>query len=152
MKSVLGSLFLVASFGLGSIHAQRVQKCDVSAAAGRYKVIFATRPNSVGSEVLLDVVISPKNFNRSFMNDFVRRIRATFCKEDTISISLFDSEKAAKGWHYIYMISKGQTDSRRGTYMFNRRSGKEALEFSTKPGNPIDEVKMELSEGNSGND
>lgn len=126
--------------------AQSKDKCKVSnSLKGKFKVVFEARPVGNPDELILDVVIKPKNHNTEFLRDFVIRMDRTYCNVQVLWVSIFESKKDAPGWHYDYVTSGRKIDRRRGTFILDRTCGKENLEYATARGRPIDEVKIDNS-------
>ena len=146
--TALISLVLLTTF-VCAAQNEKIQKCSVpKGVGGKYKLIFEARPLGEPKTVLVDVVIKPKNFTKQYMTEFAERVKAEYCNEDWVGIAIFDSKKAQLGWHYDFVISGGKVERRRGTYLLERKIGREGIEFSTKPGNPINEVRIELKSSN----
>ena len=125
---------------------QEIEKCPVSKeTSGKYKLFTASRPLETYKQVLLQIIVKPKNFTKEYMTEIAKRIKTEYCKEEIVMLNIFDSKKSLLGWHYDYVVTGGKTDRRRGTYLLNRKTGEEAIEFSTKSGNPINEIRIELS-------
>lgn len=125
----------------------KTTKCVVpKGLGGKYKLLSEAFPIGNSNEVLLEVIIKPKHFNKADLIELTKRIKTEYCNINEISLSMFDSKKVALGWHYDFVTSKGSIDRRRGIYFLNRKTNEEVIEFSTKFGNPISEVKLNLSE------
>lgn len=136
---------LVLSFSsINFAQVQKIQKCSVvKGIGGKYKLVNESRPLGTFKEVLLHVVIKPANFNQDYLTEFAKRIKAEYCNEETVTVNIFDNRKAVD-WLYDYVNTGGKVDKRRGTYLLSRKTDKETIEFSTKPDNPINEVRIEL--------
>lgn len=142
---VLASLILCVSF-VSSAQDQKIKKCSVpKEMKGKYKLALEARPLGESKKIILDVVIKPKNFTKEYMTEFVNRIRAEYCNEDIISLAIFDNKKSVQNWYRNFATSGKKIDEKRGTYLLNRKTGEEGIEYSTKAGNPINEVRIELS-------
>jgi hypothetical protein len=125
----------------------KIKTCSVKGLkGGNYKLLSAAYTATEPKELLLDVSVKPKNFTKEYMAAVARRIRKTHCNERYVSVAIFDSKKAHIGWHYAWMISGGKIDRRRGTYLLDRNAGEEAIEFSSEPGKPPNEVRIVFAE------
>ena len=130
-----------------SFAQQKIEKCLLpTGVGGKYKLFVASRPLETNKEILLQVIVKPKNFTKDYMTKFAERVKSEYCNEEIIAVNIFDSKKSLLGWHYDYVVTGGKVDRRRGTYLLDKRKSEEAIEFSAKPGNPINEVRIELSE------
>ncbi|MFZ1699697.1 MAG: hypothetical protein WBO10_00090 [Pyrinomonadaceae bacterium] len=117
------------------------KKCTESKQDGKdFSVVFEARTSDGSKELILDVVLKPKNFTREKLVDFSIWVKAKYCHNDVIGVSLFDNKTAAVGWHRDLMLSGGRLDKRRGTYSLNRSKNEERIEFSSANGKPIDEI------------
>jgi hypothetical protein len=147
MKINISTLYIIILLTSLSSFAQEkeVNKCSVPKSnGGKYKIASESRLVGKSGEIILEIVIKPKNFTKEYMTEAAKRIRAEYCNDDVLYVSIFDSEKAIRGWHLDWMESKGKIDRRRGVYLLNKRTEEEIIEFSTQPGNPINEVKLTL--------
>ena len=129
--------------------AQKIEKCTVKhLPGGKYRVFSEFHVIGKTDELLLDVILKPKDFTKEFMRDFADRVKKTYCNENVISVQIFDDKKAAIGADYDFVVSHGEIDRRRGTYYLNRTNGKDAVEFSRKRGSPVNEVRIDFSASN----
>lgn len=126
---------------------QKIETCSAkNLKGGEYKLISVIYPVNTPHKVVLDIWIKPKNFTKEYMTKLATRLRATYCNEDYISVSIFDNKKDQLGSGHDFIISGGKINRSRGYYWLNKKTGEEGISFSTKPGNPIDEVKIIFSE------
>lgn len=143
---LIGTMFVLSL--LSFAQEQNIKKCKVpKSTGGKYTLSSESRPIGRSDEVIVDVIVKPGHFNTSFMNEFGKRIKATYCHENVILLSIFDSKTDIVGWNYDWVLSQGKDDRRRGTYLFDRKAAKDAVEFSTKKGNPINEVRIDFTVG-----
>jgi hypothetical protein len=147
MKSLKVILILcIVILMAGSILGQSSVECNISTpSGGKYKKVFQARKPKFSDEVLLDVVINPKNFSNDYLTDFIKRIKRDYCLEKVVGVSIFENERDSIGWFSDFITSQGKIDRRRGTFVLDRTCGKENLEYSTARGRPIDEVKIDNS-------
>ena len=129
--------------GLVFSQSENKVKCKTSKSIGGKYILFSEtylveNPN----RVLLEIIIKPKNFNKEYMTKLANRIKLQYCNINTISVEIFDSKKSLLGWHYDFVTTGGKIDRRRGIYFLDKKTGEESLEFSTKSGNPINEITI----------
>lgn len=121
-----------------------IKRCSIpKGIGGKYKRSFATRLAT--GKTSIDVVIKPKHFTREYLLEFAKRIRAEYCNEKILHVSIFDNERAITGAGYVWIITAGAVEKRRGTYLLDRNTGEEAIEYGSEPGKPIDEIRIDLS-------
>lgn len=139
--------FLILSFSLVSIAQEtEIQKCAVPKNIdGKYKLAAEVRPLGEPKRLHVYVVVKPKNFTKEFMTELAKRLKSVYCNEDAIYVTIFDSKEKITGWFHDYVLSGRKVDKRRGTYLIDRNESKETIEFSTKSGNPIDEVRIDFT-------
>lgn len=97
------------------------------------------------------VIRDNKKYNRTDMLKFAENIKARFCNEENISVVIFDDKKALDENSRAvtdYLLYQTIAPGLRGFYSFNRKTGYEGIQFSTKRENPLDEVKIEISKSN----
>lgn len=143
---IICGLLLVSFF---SVFGQKteVKKCSVPKGIdGKYKLISEVYTYGEAKHLLIEVAIKPKNFNRKYMIEFVKRIRAIYCNENSIYLSIFDNKKDQLGAVHDLFMSNGKVDRRRGSYSFEKKTNEEILEFSLKKGNPRNEVKIDFNQ------
>lgn len=134
--------FSSANFG----QEQKIQKCPVpEGIGGKYKIIFETRTLGEPKRIILDVVVNSKNYTKEYLTEFAKRIKAEYCNENYLSVNIFDNKKAIRIWYENFIVSEKRSEERRGTYLLDKQTDYEVVEFSTRPGNPINEVRIELS-------
>jgi hypothetical protein len=94
----------------------------------------------------LFIVIKPSDINKKSMVQLAKRLKAEFCLYERAQFVIFDNKKYADVTSMNdYIQSKGKTILMRGYYSFNRITGEDLLEFSTKRGNPTTENQIDLS-------
>lgn len=126
------------------------KKCKVSGnVGGKYKFLFSSRNSTTESKALsVFVVIKSPNINKQFLLDFVKRIRQEYCNEPNILVEIFDDRKYAGTFAVTYyLINKVADVGYRGEYILYKDIALEGLRFSTKRGSPIDEITIELKDG-----
>ena len=122
------------------------QKCKSEVKGGKYKLAYEVRPLRGDEGLLLLIVIKPKNVNREFMIQLANRLKSTYCQEKSFQAVIFDDKTLANVDSMTELIqSKGKTILMRGFYSFNRETGKDDLEFSTKRGNSTTEIQIKMA-------
>ena len=126
---------------------QKVEKCFVPRnVRAKYQLVVEARPIGEAKTIILDVVVKPKNFTKEYMTKFANRIKTEYCSDDVITLQIFDNEASVRKWYGDFREGVKTADGeRRGMYYLNRKTGEETIEYSTKLGNPINEVRIELS-------
>lgn len=126
------------------------KKCKTSGkVGGKYKFLFSIRNSTIEDKSLsIFIVIKPENINKQYLLEFVKRIRQEYCNESSIVVQIFEDKKNAGTFTVeYYAINKIADEGYRGAYVLDRDTGLEGLRFSTKRGNPIDEIRIELKNG-----
>ncbi len=126
--------------------AQESNKCKVSVKSGKYRGahIAAIRDDPHVYTGLL--LVRPKDINRDFMIALASRLKQEYCHAKRIHVFIFDEKKYANVNSIIdFASSSGKTILMRGAYGYDRESGKDVIEFSTKLGNPTTEIQIDLS-------
>jgi hypothetical protein len=96
----------------------------------------------------IDVAVRKKDFNREFMIRFAQTIRARYCMENAIGVAIVDDKKVFLADPEIIAYHLGgikKSPVIRGFYSFNRLTGVNVIGFSTKRGNPDDEIVIDFS-------
>jgi hypothetical protein len=97
-------------------------------------------------ELILEISVEPENFTRDKMFLLARQLNKDFPNESRIYAVIFDSESAARNYNPAggtYSISK---KLERGEYFLDRVKGRESINFSTRRGNPVDEIKVSIND------
>jgi hypothetical protein len=113
----------------------------------KYKIIAKERTINEPYIFSIRVVIKDnKKFNKENMLKFTENIKARFCNEERISVVIFDDEKTANESRVVadYLLDQRKAPELRGFYSLDRKTGSEGIQFSTKRGNPTDEVKIDI--------
>jgi hypothetical protein len=77
------------------------------------------------------------------MTALAYQLALDFCKEQRLTIIIFDDFRAAK--NYTPSIEKTQPQTRiRGLFELDHGTGKFEINFSTEPGKPPDEIKVNI--------
>lgn len=107
---------------------------------GKYKLSAELE----GNPLMLDIVIKPFEFNKEFLTVLAERLRSNYCHEKILMVSIFENKSDTEGWFSEFVISRGKTDRRRGTYVLDRKNGSERFEYNLKKGNPMNECILDL--------
>lgn len=126
--------------------AKKIHKCGSNVKGGEYKLVNGSYSMEAPKNLLLFITISPKNVNKDFMTQLAKRIKTEFCREDDVQVVIFDDPKPASGTSLSdYISSNGKIILMRGFYSFNKKNGKDVLEFSTRRGNPTTEMQIDFA-------
>lgn len=132
----------------GIVFGQKPVKCRLenkNDPSPSYRMGWTTYSIKGPKVLFLAVGISPRHFSRDDMVALARRIKQDFCQEQRLNVSFFDNPQAARDF---FPTSETEWFQKhwRGTYLLDRCSGMESINFSTAPNNPRDEVKINLGE------
>jgi hypothetical protein len=111
--------------------------------APRYLIGWSTYSVEGPRTLFLAVSIDARHFSRDEMVALARRIRQDFCHEQRLDVALLENYKAARAFVPTKEIEWSQKHWR-GDYFLDRESGEESISFSTAPGKPRSEVKVNL--------
>lgn len=117
--------------------------------ASMYKVSASFRAPNERSERIILISIEPENFTRDKMLLLARQLNRDFPDEPRLYAVIFDSEIAARNYDPAggsYSFSK---KLERGEYDLDRVKGRERINFSTRRGNPVDEIKIVISDSST---
>lgn len=98
----------------------------------KYKTVNSKYIEYEGKTLLLDVFIEPKFLNPADLKILARKIKASYPKENKISIGFFTDKQAAKNFYSLHQHDKNyekHMEAFRGSYHFNRANGEESLSF-----------------------
>lgn len=133
--------------------SDKTVECKVEANK-KFKYTIIQQGRTIGESPIfsLRVVISKnEKYNRTDMLKFAENVKARFCKEENISVVIFDDKKALYENSRVvtdYLIYKIKAPELRGFYALDRKTGSESIQFSTNRENPLDEVVIEISKSN----
>lgn len=153
-------ILLLLYFGLsisGTVSDPRIahaQKATVHLCKGTQasKYTIEVGPRTIRSPVqlLLQVGVKPKQFNRTDMMLLAKQLNNDFCHEQGLYVAIYDSPRSVKEWHwsldYARTGGESKTGPLRGFYYLNRATDEERITFSTERNNPLDEVVIILGE------
>ncbi|MCA1579374.1 MAG: hypothetical protein LC794_18670 [Acidobacteria bacterium] len=135
--------FLVAE---GFNAAQQVHSPteDVQSKPVDHKVARTIDSRKEGGGLYLLISVAPEDFVRERMTQLARQLNRDYENESKLIVSIFDNETTARNvipaGHQYSEFKKAE----RGVYHLDRRKGVEYLHFSTKPGRPSNEIKLNL--------
>ncbi len=147
------ALICLSIFMAAGSSAQQNQKGERKCVASSKRTIdyrLVSSGRGLGRGVLgLRIVLAAKYFNRTDMMTLAENLREKYCREDVVGVTIFDNKRDAKVADIVVKHLSGVRKSKsiRGFYSLDRTRGLEKLSFSTKPGNPDDEVLLDLSGG-----
>ncbi|HEY0727602.1 MAG TPA: hypothetical protein VGD38_05985 [Pyrinomonadaceae bacterium] len=90
------------------------------------------------------ISIAPEDFTRDRMTQLAKQLNQDFADRQKVAVSIFDNETVAQnvvpaGSHYVDFKA-----AERGVYHLDRAKGSEYIHFSSKPGRPSNEIKINL--------
>ena len=111
-----------------------------------YDLISSGRGLSDPIETGLRIVVAPKFYNAKDMEELAHILRLQYCQENHLSVVIFDAAKPAKEARAVVdqLTGKRAVPELRGFYSLDRTTDIEKMSFSTKRGNPTDEVKIQF--------
>ena len=138
--------FLIFLAGQSFAQATKPQKCKSVVRGGKYKWARILPPSDTTDLFFGFVLVNSKKINRDFMIELAKRLKEEYCHAEKFQVVIFDDRKYANTYSLSdYASSNGKIILVRGFYAFDRKTGKDLLEFSTKLGNPTTEVQIDLS-------
>ena len=127
----------------------KVEKCRSEVKGGRYKLYSASYGMRGERPLLLIIVVNQRRINREDMIQLARRLKSEYCHEEKLMTVIYDNRKYINHNYFVdFLNSGGKKNWARGYYSFDRATGKDLIEFSSKLGNPTDENKINLSAEN----
>ena len=125
------------------------KKCKSEISGGKYKWSGIAPLLKEPDYLFGYILVKPKEVERNFMIQFAKRLKSEYCNAEKFQVIIFDDRKyAIPSSMQDYISSKGKIILMRGFYSFDRATGKDILEFSTKLGNPTTEIQIDLSKEN----
>jgi hypothetical protein len=136
---------LIVWFAAKPSSAQELACIADRGASFDYDIIENTKSAFFPNTRMLRVVIKPKFFDEKHMRELARALRCRFCEDMEISALIFDNVKAAKALDMRQFLT-GNLASRevRGIYALTDGGKFSSIEYSTKRGNPFNEVVLKL--------
>ncbi len=151
MRKGVGIIALVFGALASSFYAQtpepKIEKCKVCPKQTfKYKLISIGRSLSEPPITGLRIVVKQPRFNRTDMAELARVLKAMYCHEESISAVIFDDSKVAKQAHVVVdqLVGTRKVPELRGYFSFDKQTGKTQISFSTKRGNPPEEIALDL--------
>lgn len=122
------------------------KKCKSEVTGGKYKWVGIAPLLQEPGNLYGYVLVKPKYIRRDFMIQLAKRLKSEYCNAENFQVIIFDDGKYANSYSMQdYVSSKGKIILMRGFYSFNRSTGVDGLEFSTKFGNPTTEIQIDMS-------
>lgn len=145
-NSIALILIIFVSNLAGQQSEGKITKCRVdSKESVKYKLIFTHKNSLPPYTLVLNIVVKQKDFNTKYMTRLAKTVSSQFCHENEISVTIFDDARAAKRTDIgAYLAGEIVVPELRGFYSLQRDKKFESIEFSTKRGNPPDEIKIDL--------
>ena len=146
----LDFIVLIGVFFAICITAQKppnqIEKCRVdSKERVNYKLIFEHRNSLPPYALIAKIVVRQRNYNKEYMQRLAQTLASRYCHDDQISVAIFDDEKAARKTDmFEYLIGHVKVPELRGFYSMDRAEKTSGIVFSTRRGNPPDEIKIDL--------
>ena len=143
--------FFVLAVAVNSLFGQS-KKCDSDYKDSvEYKLVQNYKTDLPPYIRSLRVVVKQENINREFMIRLARTLRHRFCTDNEITAMIFDSKRVARTIDEgQFLMGRVKVPEVRGfytltSYTLANQGREESIEFSTKRGNPTNEVVVKLS-------
>ena len=149
-QSLLPVVLAFLAFGITvSAQSRKIEKCNVrSKDQPKYDVIFEQKNDLAPYWLGVDIVVRPENFNADFMRGLADTLTRRYCHDNYISVTIYDEKRAARNTTdsvmALYLRGRIKVPALRGFYSFDKDSKHVGVSYSTKRGNPTDEVRIEL--------
>ena len=116
----------------------------VTEQAVAYKIARTIDGSKEGQGIFLIISVTPEDFTRERMTQLARQLNHDYAGQQKLDVSIFDNETVARnvvpaGAHYVDFKA-----AERGVYHLDRAKGSEYIHFSSKPGRPSNEIKINL--------
>ena len=113
----------------------------------KYELVSAGVGLGKSPVVGLRIVVADKFFNRLQMELLVKQLGEKYCNATELGVTIFDDKKTAQNARVVveHLSGKRVVPQIRGFYSANKSTGLSKLEFSTKRGNPTNEITLDLS-------
>lgn len=117
-----------------TVSGQEPIKCkikDKSIGDVQYRIGGFERPTSDPEEppeLLLRISVKPEQINPEYLVLLARNINRRFCKEDRITVAIFDIYDVAVNFR---MMDEYDLNAFRGEYVLDRTTGEEHVSYST---------------------
>lgn len=132
----------------GQERLDKIPQCDINQDNEvKYKVVYANRGIREPYTLGLRIVVKEKQVNREFILKLAESLRRRYCMDNDIGATIFDDKEIAKSADAIVdqLLGKKQIPEIRGFYSLDRKNGIEKVSFSSKRGNPPDEIVIDLA-------
>ena len=113
-----------------------------------YNVGRVIRSSNEPHEVTVIISIDPKYFTHNDMVKLAHQLKRDFADELLLRVEILDDKNIADNYVPAGDMYRLFNEAKRGTYVLNRNTGREHLEFSTARGKPMDQVKIDSTEPN----
>lgn len=143
----LGCFVLVFSYAFAQERKDEFHRCEISSQS-KAKFRLASIGRSLDKPFItgMRIVLNKNSFNKEYMLRLAQRIKTEYCREEIISVTIFDDYKAATSARVVaeHLAGTQIAPEIRGFYSLNRKTGEEGIEFSTERGKPTGEVEINL--------
>jgi hypothetical protein len=140
----------ILSLGLSTSFGQTVKCVPDDKEAVKYELVQNYVTDLPPYTRSLRVVVKKENFNRAFMVRLANALRMRFCSDEEISAVIFDDKHVAESLNMgDFLTGRVTPPEVRGLYALTsytlaNKGKEESIEFSTKRGNPTNEVVINL--------
>lgn len=145
--SLMVAVLMFPFDGYAQERGEKIRECKVSYKPRvNYKLVSVGRTIREPIVTGLRIVLEPKDFKEEKLVQLTSLLKAKYCREQEISVVLFDDSTVAKEADVVVdeLAGSRKVPELRGFYSFNRKTGKEEMSFSRIRGNPPDEVLLRL--------
>jgi hypothetical protein len=145
LRRIVFALFLTAA-GAGVNYGQKPVRCPIEnkvTAAPDYRIGRTFRTVEEAPSLLVQISIKPGFYEREEIVALAERLNKEFCKEQRLTVLIFDNNRAAKKFDVNEL--KLYSEAIRGEYSLDRVSGNEYISFSQDAGKPSERLKIVLN-------
>jgi hypothetical protein len=118
----------------------------MNAKAPKYRVGFQRRTKGKPSILLVQISVAPEHFNFAAIKLLAQQLKKDFQHEQHLTVLISDDYDTARSSDLLVDIMRREPPpGYRGVYELDSTAGREGINFSTKRGNPINEVDIDVS-------
>jgi hypothetical protein len=143
----ISAFWILLAFAFSaSAQKKKTVRCKTDIPSVKYEIGsgFRSKP------IQINIYVDPELIEKDVLIQLAKTLKAEFCNEEKAQFIIFDDRKHINSGDALrdYVDSGGKLILMRGFYSFDRKTGKDTIEFSKKPGNPTTEVQIDLSKEN----
>jgi hypothetical protein len=141
MRIKFSSLFLSLLLWAAMAYHSPAQSKESKKRELEYKVWKVFSPDTKGFTAVI-ISIDPNHFNRADMMSLASEIRKEFIEKDKLKVGILDDANTARLFVTGGLELPDYDKAERGRYTLDRAKCQEQIEFSTRRGKPVSEVRI----------